>query len=314
MVGALGVAVLAAEADLASSLMQVGHGPAMGDAPAAFLFANNMVFAKDREKLMGSLESREQFEKFILSGQWMGKDSFAGEVAKEALDSVFDPLGIAEETLKREKKAEAKAEEAANGRRDHGRRQRRKRRSRKRTPRLRRTLASSEAPEKVQRRRRRQWPGAAARGVPSPTRGEKSVSWSNFFGGKREKTQTAERDTEAGGQLNDVVAIPRNARPGDDEMEGRVHGVRRADAETAAAGVHAARRGAGAGGGAEAEAERRRRRKKSASKTEPAKPRKLARNLARNLLGGLASGKGRVFFPEPPRGRVELRDDEAVRP
>ena len=103
VVGALGVAGLAAEADLASSLMQVGGEAAMTTA-FAFLFANNMVFAKDREKLMGSLESREQFEKFILSGQWMGKDSFAGEVAKEAL-VVFDPLGIAEETLKREKKA-----------------------------------------------------------------------------------------------------------------------------------------------------------------------------------------------------------------
>ena len=51
-----------------------------------------------------------------------------------------------------------------------------------------------------------------------PARDDTTVSWSRFFSGKKRETQT-EKETKAGGQLNDVVAIPRNAQPGDDEME-----------------------------------------------------------------------------------------------
>ena len=211
VVGALGVAGLAAEADLASSLMQVGGEAAMTTA-FAFLFANNMVFAKDREKLMGSLESREQFEKFILSGQWMGKDSFAGEVAKEAL-VVFDPLGIAEETLKREKatekatKKETKAEEPKEE--DQLTEASPKAETEEELPEEDPEAAKSEAKEAT---------ADASPAKPAPERDEKTASWSHFFSGKKRETQTL-KETKAGGQLNDVVAIPRNAQPGDDEME-----------------------------------------------------------------------------------------------
>ena len=131
-----------------------------------------MVFAKlDREKLMGSLESREQFEKFILSGQWMSKDSFAGEVAKEAL-VVFDPLGIAEETLKREKKAEAKADEEPRSEPEETTAKAEKEEALpEEAPRLRRTW-------RRRRRRRRNWRAAggsdAAEASPRLTRGERN--------------------------------------------------------------------------------------------------------------------------------------------
>ena len=210
VVGALGVAGLAAEADLASSLMQVGGEAAMTTA-FAFLFANNMVFAKDREKLMGSLESREQFEKFILSGQWMGKDSFASEVAKDAL-VVFDPLGIAEETLKREKateKATKKETEAEKPREED-------------------LLTDASANAETEEELPEEDPEADAEATEAeatadakpakPARDDTTASWSRFFSGKKRETQT-KKETKAGGQLNDVVAIPRNAQPGDDEME-----------------------------------------------------------------------------------------------
>ena len=214
VVGALGVAGLAAEADLASSLMQVGGEAAMTTA-FAFLFANNMVFAKDREKLMGSLESREQFEKFILSGQWMGKDSFASEVAKDAL-VVFDPLGIAEETLKREKateKATKKETEAEKPREED-----------LLTDASANAETEEELPEEDPEATKSEATEAEATAdakpakPAQPARDDTTASWSRFFSGKKRETQT-KKETKAGGQLNDVVAIPRNAQPGDDEME-----------------------------------------------------------------------------------------------
>ena len=54
----------------------------------------------------------------------------------------------------------------------------------------------------------------AAPEAPEAPRGGPSASWSNFFGGEKRA-----KETTAGGQLNDVVAIPRDAQPGDDEME-----------------------------------------------------------------------------------------------
>jgi hypothetical protein len=176
-----------------------------------------MVFAKDREKLMGSLESREQFEKFILSGQWMGKDSFAGEVAKEAL-VVFDPLGIAEETLKREKatekatKKETKAEEPKEE--DQLTEASPKAETEEELPEEDPEAAKSEAAKSEAT----EATADASPAKPAPERDEKTASWSHFFSGKKRETQTL-KETKAGGQLNDVVAIPRNAQPGDDEME-----------------------------------------------------------------------------------------------
>lgn len=58
----------------------------------AFVFANNMVFKKDRERFASSFDSRESFEDFWLSGKW-SKGSVASKLTMEALD-VFDPLGI----------------------------------------------------------------------------------------------------------------------------------------------------------------------------------------------------------------------------
>ena len=214
----------------------------------------------------------------------MGKDSFAGEVAKEAL-VVFDPLGIAEETLKREKKAEAEAEEPRTEPEETTAKAEKEEALPEEDPEAEADAASSEAPEKE--------PAApvaeaspAAEASPSPTRGEKSVSWSNFFGGKkREKTQTAERETEAGGQLNDVVAIPRNAQPGDDEMEDAFMAFGAPTRKRPPPGFTPPGAAAAA---AEAEA------KKSASKTEPANP--------RGSSPGSSPGTSSVGLPSGKRG------------
>jgi hypothetical protein len=92
VIGGLGLAVGVAEADLATSLMQVG-GEAMMTTVFAFVFANNLVFKKDRDRFASSFDSRERFEDFWLSGAWTGKDSVASQVTRDAWE-VFDPLDI----------------------------------------------------------------------------------------------------------------------------------------------------------------------------------------------------------------------------
>ena len=113
IIGGLGAAGLVAEADVAQALLNVG-GEAMTATAMAFLFANNMVFKQDRERLFDSLENKEKFEKFLMSGAWMGKDSFAGEVAADAF-AIFDPLGLADDKpMKRDTKKEKEAIESAS--------------------------------------------------------------------------------------------------------------------------------------------------------------------------------------------------------
>ena len=113
IVGGLGAAGLVAEADVAQGLINVG-GEAMMATAAAFLFANNMVFKRDRERLFDSLETKEKFEKFLMSGAWMGQDSVAGEVAADAF-AIFDPLGLADDKpMKRDTKKEKEAMETAS--------------------------------------------------------------------------------------------------------------------------------------------------------------------------------------------------------
>lgn len=92
IIGGLGVAASITEADLASSLMQVG-GEAMVTTMLAFVLANNLVFKKDRDRVTASFENRKTFEDFWMSGAWTGKDSVAGRVTRDVWEA-FDPLGI----------------------------------------------------------------------------------------------------------------------------------------------------------------------------------------------------------------------------
>ena len=146
----------------------------------AFLFANNAVFKKDRERLMESLESREAFEKFLISGQWLGKDSFASEVAKDAL-VVFDPLGIAEETLRKEKKEKASKEKAK----------------------AKASKEKAKPPEKIESKIESKSASASAPASASaseaekkekaPEKADKGGFWTGFFGGGKETESVAEK-------------------------------------------------------------------------------------------------------------------------
>jgi len=197
VVAGLGVAGLAAEADVASSLMQLG-GEAAVTTAFAFLFANNMVFAKDREKVMDSLESRQAFEKFILSGQWLGKDSFAGEVARDAL-AVFDPLGIAADLSDGEK--------------------------RKKTPKQRTESPEVQAGTEMQAAANQVEQDVKAEKLGTAVKAEKAPekeTWSRFFGGKKRKKEpvSAETNSESSGPSNDVVSVSKmKLNLGEDEME-----------------------------------------------------------------------------------------------
>ena len=178
VVGALGVAGLAAEADLASSLVQVGGEAAMTTA-FAFLFANNMVFKKDRDRLLKGLESRQQFEEFLLSGQWMGKDSFAREVAKDTRRCSI-PRNRGRATRARRKRR-------APRRTTTRRRRRRRTRRRRWTTEKRRTkttkltfptssAAADEAEEKDAEKKK-----------------TKTISWSGIFGSRRRRKPPTSR-------------------------------------------------------------------------------------------------------------------------
>ena len=231
VVGALGVAGLAAEADLASSLMQVGGEAAMTTA-FAFLFANNMVFKKDRDRLMKGLESRQQFEEFLLSGQWMGKDSFASEVAKDTL-VVFDPLGIADEQPARDEKASAEKENADDAKKAEAKKAKevdddeaddgKKKDEDDKTDVSASSDAANDAEQKAAEKKK-----------------TKTINWSGFFGSKKAKKDDADRRARARArarargsrQLRGAQARAFRARARDAEETGRfrarpgVHGVR----------------------------------------------------------------------------------------
>ena len=215
VVGALGVAGLAAEADLASSLMQVGGEAAMTTA-FAFLFANNMVFKKDRDRLMKGLESRQQFEEFLLSGQWMGKDSFASEVAKDTL-VVFDPLGIADEQSARDEKASAKKKNDDDAKKAEAKKAKevdddeandgKKKDEDDKTDVSASSDAANDAEEKATEKKK-----------------TKTITWSGFFGSKKAKKDAAdesepepepepEPERESEGPANSAVPKPEPPEP-----------------------------------------------------------------------------------------------------
>ena len=198
VVGALGVAGLAAEADLASSLVQVGGEAAMTTA-FAFLFANNMVFKKDRDRLLKGLESRQQFEEFLLSGQWMGKDSFAREVAKDTL-TVFDPLGIADEQPAREERASAEKDDDAAKKAEtneaEGVDDGKKKDEDDKADVSASSAAADEAEEKAAEKKK-----------------TKMINWSGFFGSKKAKKAADEPKPEPEGPANSAVPKPQPPEP-----------------------------------------------------------------------------------------------------
>ena len=124
---------------------------------------------------MESLESREAFEKFLISGQWLGKDSFASEVAKDAL-VVFDPLGIAEETLRKEKKEKA-SKAKANA-------------LEKPSPeKIESKIASASAPASASA-------SEAEKKEKAPEKADKGGFWTGFFGGGKETESVAEKTAQ----------------------------------------------------------------------------------------------------------------------